>query len=310
VTAPIVVVGDALLDVDVHGRSERLCPDAPVPVLDVVEERARPGGAGLAAVLLAAGGAPVTLVTALDADPDAARLRELLEPAVRVVAGPARGGTPVKCRWLAQDGPLLRTDRGCGTAAPGVGAAVADDLRAALAGAAAVLVSDYGRRVGADPAVRRALAAAAESGTPVVWDPHPRGTAPVPGVVATPNAAEAAAFAPGSPEPAAAAAHLRRRWAARAVVVTRGADGVVLDGPGACGGVAAEPVSGGDACGAGDAFAGALATALAGGAGVRDAAAAACRAAGEFVRCGGAAGLRRAGTRWSQREPAGQPAFA
>ena len=44
--APLVVVGDALLDVDVDGSATRLCPDAPVPVLDTHDERARPGGAG------------------------------------------------------------------------------------------------------------------------------------------------------------------------------------------------------------------------------------------------------------------------
>src|SRR5689334_17979779 len=47
----VVVVGDVLLDLDVHGTVERLCPDAPVPVLDVTGEVARPGGAGLAAAL-------------------------------------------------------------------------------------------------------------------------------------------------------------------------------------------------------------------------------------------------------------------
>ena len=30
---PVVVVGDALLDVDVEGTVDRLCPDAPAPVL-------------------------------------------------------------------------------------------------------------------------------------------------------------------------------------------------------------------------------------------------------------------------------------
>jgi D-beta-D-heptose 7-phosphate kinase/D-beta-D-heptose 1-phosphate adenosyltransferase len=31
---PLVVVGDALLDCDVDGQASRLCPDAPVPVLE------------------------------------------------------------------------------------------------------------------------------------------------------------------------------------------------------------------------------------------------------------------------------------
>jgi D-beta-D-heptose 7-phosphate kinase / D-beta-D-heptose 1-phosphate adenosyltransferase len=41
----LVVVGDALLDRDVEGRVERICPEAPVPVLDEREHRSRPGGA-------------------------------------------------------------------------------------------------------------------------------------------------------------------------------------------------------------------------------------------------------------------------
>jgi len=47
---PLVVVGDTLLDVDVEGDTERLCPDAPVPVVDVAAEHARPGGAGLSII--------------------------------------------------------------------------------------------------------------------------------------------------------------------------------------------------------------------------------------------------------------------
>ncbi|MDP9396808.1 MAG: D-beta-D-heptose 1-phosphate adenosyltransferase, partial [Actinomycetota bacterium] len=48
-SGPLVVVGDALLDVDVVGRATRLSPDAPVPVVEDAAERPRPGGAALAA---------------------------------------------------------------------------------------------------------------------------------------------------------------------------------------------------------------------------------------------------------------------
>ncbi|HEY0812656.1 MAG TPA: D-beta-D-heptose 1-phosphate adenosyltransferase, partial [Pseudonocardia sp.] len=64
----VVVIGDALLDVDIEGRVERTTPDAGLPVFDVTSEAARPGGAGLAAAVLAADGMAVTLVTALCAD--------------------------------------------------------------------------------------------------------------------------------------------------------------------------------------------------------------------------------------------------
>ena len=78
---PLVVVGDALLDRDLDGRAERLAPDAPVPVVDDLREHPRPGGAGLAAALAAAGGRPVTLICALGDDPAGRRLRGLLDAA-------------------------------------------------------------------------------------------------------------------------------------------------------------------------------------------------------------------------------------
>ncbi|MDQ3946658.1 MAG: SIS domain-containing protein, partial [Actinomycetota bacterium] len=51
----ITVVGDALLDCDLEGTVERLCPDAPAPVVDTPRRCPRPGGAALTAVLAAAG---------------------------------------------------------------------------------------------------------------------------------------------------------------------------------------------------------------------------------------------------------------
>ncbi len=93
---PVVVVGDALLDVDLVGTASRLTPDAPVPVVEDVETRERPGGAALAAVIAArATGREVVLVAPLDDDDGAARLRALLAGRVRLVAVPATGGTAV-----------------------------------------------------------------------------------------------------------------------------------------------------------------------------------------------------------------------
>ncbi|MER7472533.1 hypothetical protein, partial [Micromonospora sp. NPDC000018] len=40
-----MVVGDTLLDRDVEGVVNRLCPDSPVPVLDETAHVDRPGGA-------------------------------------------------------------------------------------------------------------------------------------------------------------------------------------------------------------------------------------------------------------------------
>jgi rfaE bifunctional protein nucleotidyltransferase chain/domain/rfaE bifunctional protein kinase chain/domain len=294
VTRPLVVVGDALLDVDLVGTASRLTPDAPVPVVEDVESRERPGGAALAAVVAAqATGREVVLVTPLADDDGAARLRALLAGRVRLVAVPATGGTAVKRRVRVGDHSVVRIDSGSPTVTladlPAEAAEVIRD-------AAAVLVADYGRGTTADPGVRAALASA---GGPVVWDPHPRGADPVPSVrLVTPNGAEAARVASAAGVPADGdglaavgrrAEALIRHWGVGAVAVTLGARGALLSyGEGAPMVVPAVPVTGGDPCGAGDSFAAAAALALADGAVTGEAVAAAVAFAGDFVARGGA----------------------
>jgi rfaE bifunctional protein nucleotidyltransferase chain/domain/rfaE bifunctional protein kinase chain/domain len=297
VSARLVVVGDTLLDRDVTGSVNRICPDAPAPVLDERSVTDRPGGAGLAALLAAAHGVEVTLVTALADDAGGARLAELLT-AAGVTVHPVRlpGTTPEKIRLRAGGQTLLRLDRGGDPQPP---AEPPEAALAALRGAAAILASDYGRGLLRQPTLRAALA---EASAPVVWDPHPRGPAAVPGVrLATPNLAELRQLTgdagTGSPlSTATRAGHeLRRRWRAAAVAVTTGADGAVLCHSGGTPLVVpppspAERVE--DTCGAGDRFAAAAATALAGGAPVSEAVREAVAAASAYVAAGGAAGLQ------------------
>jgi D-beta-D-heptose 7-phosphate kinase/D-beta-D-heptose 1-phosphate adenosyltransferase len=192
----------------------------------------------------------------------------------------------------------VRLDRGGEASAVGEPDAAA---RAAIGWAAGVLVSDYGRGVAASPGVREALAAA---GGPIVWDPHPKGPEPVPGVaLVTPNLAEARAMAPGDGAqrphdgaPLADAARLAHslaaHWGAGAVCVTCGPRGAALAAPGRPPlAVPAAPATGGDPCGAGDRFASHAARALADGASLTDAVLEAVAAASRFVAAGGAAAL-------------------
>ncbi|MGY1703926.1 D-glycero-beta-D-manno-heptose 1-phosphate adenylyltransferase [Geodermatophilus sp. SYSU D00697] len=291
---PLVVVGDALLDVDLVGTASRLTPDAPVPVVEDVETRERPGGAALAAVVAARStGREVVLVTPMAADEGAGRLRALLAGRVRLVGIPATGGTAVKRRVRVGDHSLVRIDSG--SPAAGLGA-LPPEAADAIRSAAAVLVADYGRGTTAAADVRAALA---QAGGPVVWDPHPRGADPAPSArLVTPNGAEAARVAAavgvsadgdGLAAVGTRAEALIRHWGVGAVAVTLGARGALLSyGEGAPMVVPAVPVTGGDPCGAGDSFAAAAALALADGAVTGEAVATAVAAAGVFVARGGA----------------------
>src|SRR5204863_759625 len=167
---------------------------SPVPVVEDAVEVARPGGAGLAAVMAARDDYEVVLVTALADDEAGQRLAALLGqvPRLTLIRLPARGRTPVKHRIRAGTRPMVRLDSGDPTA---VVERVTDTAVEALASASAILVSDYGRGVTAAPGLANALYDA-RGGAPVVWDPHPRGTVPVRGSrLVTPNAGEAAELA-------------------------------------------------------------------------------------------------------------------
>lgn len=293
-----MVVGDVLLDVDLIARSARLSPEAPVPVLHDPVEHRRPGGAALAAMLAAAGPRPVILIAPVAADEAGAELSGLVAGRLELLAVRWTGSTPVKTRLRVADHPVARLDRG-GDA--GLIAALPDRAREALASAAAVLVSDYGRGTSADPAVRAALT---DLSCPLVWDPHPRGAAPVPGcTVVTPNLAELAAFADLDAGASLAvlrrgAQALARQWQAGSVCVTLGSRGAMYcladNAPHL---IAPPQVGTGDTCGAGDCFAAATAAALADGVLPSEAVTLAVAAAARFVAAGAAAGYR-----------AGQPA--
>lgn len=292
---PLVVVGDTLLDRDVDGDVDRLCPDAPVPVVAAGREVARPGGAGLAATLAHhAGDRPVVLLTALGADGPGREVAGLLEQAgVTVIDLGLDGPTPEKVRIRAAGRSLLRLDRGDGPAAPHP--PVDDVVDRVFDKAGAVLIADYGRGVAGLAAVRAALAARVTE-LPVVWDPHPRGAEPVAGCrLVTPSAAEAG-LSPSAPLAAAVrrAVELVHRWEAAGVAVTLGRRGAVLLDRAGTPLVVPSPgpaTEGADACGAGDCFAATAALALAGGALPSDALQRAVVAASRFIAGGGVATL-------------------
>jgi D-beta-D-heptose 7-phosphate kinase / D-beta-D-heptose 1-phosphate adenosyltransferase len=289
----LVVVGDTLLDRDVEGSVHRIAPDAPAPILDEESATDRPGGAGLAALFATGHGYDVALITALAHDAGGARLSELLTAAgVEVHALALPGATPEKVRLRAKGQVLLRLDRGGAGGTPG--GDLPDATLALFERAAAILVSDYGRGVARHPGLRAAIQ---QAKAPVVWDPHPNGPAPVPGVrLATPNEAEARRLTgdAGSGSTLTVAQRtgqqLRQRWRAGAVAVTVGAQGAILCHAGPTPLAVPTPIEAhGDTCGAGDRFAASAALALAGGALTSEAVQDAVAAATAFVAGGPAA---------------------
>src|SRR5947207_690931 len=168
--------GDVLLLMSTSGRSPNLLAA---------------GGAGLAAALATDLGVEVTLIAPVPDDAGGARLRALLDEAgVRLCALPIDGPMPEKIRIRTAGHTLMRVDQS-GAPAP-VPERLPTSAAAVLRAATGVLVSDYGRGITAMADLRTVLTEVARR-KPVVWDPHPRGSDPVPGIrLATPNEAELA----------------------------------------------------------------------------------------------------------------------
>lgn len=283
----VVVIGDVLLDRDIDGDVHRVSPDAPVPVVEVGSVTERAGGAGLAAIQLAdRRDVEVRLVTALADDEPAKRLSALLTDRLTVTQIATAPGTRCKTRIRSKGQSVLRMD-------VEAAAEISDDpdlelLEAELEDADAVLVSDYAGGLTTHPGIRSVLHRWA-SQRAMIWDPHPRGGTPVPGLtLVTPNASEARALCPDPCEPLdELAGQLRDHWQAWAVAVTDGPSGVFTASSGPAAFTPSPFEHHGDACGAGDRFAATVAARLGAGAVVRAAVQDAVDDTAAWLRAGG-----------------------
>ncbi len=72
----VVLVGDFMVDRYVFGRSDRISPEAPIPVLRFQSEESRLGGAGFVLAGLMTLGASTTAVGVIGVDDAAEKLRK------------------------------------------------------------------------------------------------------------------------------------------------------------------------------------------------------------------------------------------
>jgi D-beta-D-heptose 7-phosphate kinase/D-beta-D-heptose 1-phosphate adenosyltransferase len=272
----VAVIGDVMLDRYARGRVDRLSPEAPIQVLEVMEEEELPGGAANVASKIGGLGSRVRVVGLLGADEASGRLRRLLEDAGSTTSGlvvdPTRRCT-VKTRFVAHNQQLLRVDREL-RAAPGpqVRDRLARAAYEAASAADAVILEDYGKGVLDCEVIEAALAGARVRRAPVVVDPNGRDYRRYAGAtVLTPNLREAeiAAERPIVTEAdlETVATHLVEQTEGAALAVTRDVRGISLfrrvNGTMVTTHVPTVPVDVYDVTGAGDAVAATIAIALA-----------------------------------------------
>jgi D-beta-D-heptose 7-phosphate kinase/D-beta-D-heptose 1-phosphate adenosyltransferase len=111
---PVLVVGDLMLDRFVWGRVERISPEAPVPVVEVVKESVHLGGAANVACNLSVLKARPLLVGVVGGDEAGDRLIEELHRQEISSEGIVRDdgrATTIKTRIIAHNQQVCRTDR-------------------------------------------------------------------------------------------------------------------------------------------------------------------------------------------------------
>jgi D-beta-D-heptose 7-phosphate kinase/D-beta-D-heptose 1-phosphate adenosyltransferase len=270
----VLCVGDIMLDRFLHGDIERISPEAPVPVIHLRETREMLGGAGNVASNIASLGGTAILVGLVGADDAGARLRAIA--ALRGTIIPAlietrHRPTICKTRFVAGRQQVVRADEE--SRAPlhaEEEQALIAALEAHLAGAHAVIFSDYGKGALSRSVVTRGIAAARAHGVKVFVDPKSddfsiyRGAACI-----TPNAREMAAAARASvgteAEIAAAAHRVMAEAGVDAILVTRSEKGMTLVEAGGVTSVSARAREVFDVSGAGDTVIATLALAQADG---------------------------------------------
>ncbi len=226
----VTVIGDVMLDRFWSGGSRRISPEAPVPVVNVMSQEDRAGGAGNVAVNLAQLGLNVNLVGLCGEDDHARALRACVEASgVRWNVMPCAGETIVKLRVLSRNQQLLRMDFESPLAGYG------NDLfvgyaRQHLADADLVVFSDYAK--GSLSMVERLIEMCREMGKPTLVDPKGLDFERYRGAtVLTPNLAELEAIVGHCGTEAVLvekAEALRASLGLQAILVTRSEAGMTL----------------------------------------------------------------------------------
>lgn len=144
----VLVVGEAMLDCYLQGFSDRLCPEAPVPVVNVTSQKQIAGGAANTAVNVQALGAKVTFLSVVGDDWYGSILRRSLEEqgiSTKHILTQSSRQTLAKQRVIAGDQLLVRFDRGSTEAIDSATEqALIEQLECCFQEVDAVIVSDYG----------------------------------------------------------------------------------------------------------------------------------------------------------------------
>jgi rfaE bifunctional protein kinase chain/domain len=171
----VLIVGDVMIDSYLWGKSSRLSPEAPVPIVNVVKTEKRLGGAANVALNVQALGATPLLCSVIGDDQDGADFVRLLEEKQLSAEGIVKSQerlTTIKQRIISGNQQLLRIDTEHETDLSEFEARhLQEHFEKLLPICDVVIFEDYDKGVLTEPVIKALIAAAREKGIPTVVDP-------------------------------------------------------------------------------------------------------------------------------------------
>jgi len=287
----ILILGDVMLDEFIWGKVGRISPEAPVPVVEVVQETYRLGGsANVASNIRALGGIPIP-IGVVGSDSASRQIEKLLEESGINVHGVCHAdrATTLKTRIIAHSQQIVRTDRESREPLSSkLNETLAESFMEHLSRASAIIVSDYDKGVVNRELLSKILPKARAAGVPVYLDPkvhHADYYKPI--TLITPNHREAELLTStvinGSDSLDEAGRKLLQRFECEYALITRGEEGMSLFHSGGSYHLPTFAREVFDVTGAGDTVIATLALARAAGASMEESAVLANHAAGIVV---------------------------
>jgi rfaE bifunctional protein kinase chain/domain len=232
----ILVIGDLMVDEYLWGKVNRISPEAPIPVVEVVREEIKPGGAANVGRSLLALGAKVFFAGVVGTDVHGGKLVDSIRSIggdTDAVLADSERPTTIKTRVIAQHQQVVRVDREKTFA-------ISSSMREALLAKIeplvkqcdAIVFSDYDKGVLSRELVQ-AVSALAGPGKFLAVDPKPQNIAFFSNTsFITPNKKEAELASGMSlkcdADVEAAARLLQQKYSLESVLITRGEEGMTL----------------------------------------------------------------------------------
>ena len=171
----VLVIGDLMLDKFIQGTVSRVSPEAPVPVVDVVSEIFRPGGAANAISNIRALGGNVIAVGVIGDDWNGRKLIDLLKQDgvdTKCIIVSKERPTTVKTRIIAEQQQIVRIDREKRNAIDNEETkTILDFLNKKINDVDAILISDYDKGAVTNGLLGSLIPLAKKFGKPVIVHP-------------------------------------------------------------------------------------------------------------------------------------------